>query len=329
MPRGALLSLEKQAKITSLKDLGLSIKKISEKIGRSRHVITTFLHDPDKYGKNGKGGRHRKITPRDARRICRRASNSCSSVSQIKADLQFPFSRTTVWRAIKRSSTIVRAVMKKFPRLSEADKRARLQFAHSNMSTDWSKMIWSDEKKFNLDGCDGLRSYWHDLRKEPKFFSTRNFAGGSLMVWGAFYGNRKLELAFTSSRMDSAEYQQVLSSRLLPLFRRHRGRDLLFQQDNARIHVSRSTVAFLSEHRIKLLDWPTRSPDLNPIENLWGILVRRVYSGNKRYESVTELRNALVETWNNIEPAILENLVKSLSDRLYEVVTSQGRLTKY
>ncbi|UMM13991.1 hypothetical protein L5515_001994 [Caenorhabditis briggsae] len=54
------------------------------------------------------------------------------------------------------------------------------------MATDWDKIIFSDEKKFNLDGPDGFNSYWHDLKKDPLHFSKRNFGGGRLMVWGAF-----------------------------------------------------------------------------------------------------------------------------------------------
>jgi len=42
-------------------------------------------------------------------------------------------------------------------------------------------VLFSDEKKFSLDGPDGLNHYWHDLRKEPLTFSRRNFGGGSVM----------------------------------------------------------------------------------------------------------------------------------------------------
>ena len=44
-------------------------------------------------------------------------------------------------------------------------------------------VIFTDEKKFNLDGPDGFKYYWHDLRPEPEWFSKRAFGGGSLMVW--------------------------------------------------------------------------------------------------------------------------------------------------
>ncbi len=46
-------------------------------------------------------------------------------------------------------------------------------------------MVFSDEKKFNLDGPDGFSMYWHDLRKEEKYFSTCQNGGRGLMLWGA------------------------------------------------------------------------------------------------------------------------------------------------
>lgn len=58
-------------------------------------------------------------------------------------------------------------------------------------------MVFSDEKKFNLDGPDGSRFYWRDLRHEPRYFSKRNLGGESLMVWAVFSGFGKVGLKVT------------------------------------------------------------------------------------------------------------------------------------
>ena len=47
--------------------------------------------------------------------------------------------------------------------------------------------------------------------------------------------------------------------------------DYIFQQDNASIHVSKRAKIWFEANSVNLLDWPARNPDLNPIENLWGI----------------------------------------------------------
>ena len=54
--------------------------------------------------------------------------------------------------------------------------------------------MFSDEKKFNLDGPDGSQCYWQDLRNEKQLFSKRPFRGGSVMVWGAFSASGKADL---------------------------------------------------------------------------------------------------------------------------------------
>ncbi|KHJ76130.1 hypothetical protein OESDEN_24251, partial [Oesophagostomum dentatum] len=129
----------------------------------------------------------------------RKVSNSTNSLSGTRAELSLSVSRTTIWRTIKRNENIERGVMRRVPRLTDAHKHRRLELARTNMGTNWAKVIWSDEKKFNLDGCDGQRSHWHDMRKEPMYFSRKKFwwrlpddLGGFLLQQEGRAGIRKL-----------------------------------------------------------------------------------------------------------------------------------------
>jgi len=74
------------------------------------------------------------------------------------------------------------------PALTIVHKDLRLTWAkdHMTWNNEWHKVVWSDEKKFNLDGPDGFSYYWHDLRKEEEIFSTRAQGGGSVMIWASF-----------------------------------------------------------------------------------------------------------------------------------------------
>jgi hypothetical protein len=128
----------------------------------------------------------------------------------------------------------------------------------------WKTVIFSDEKKFNLDGSDGLRYYWHDIRKEPKLLSNRAQGGGSAMVWTAFGYGGQTEIIFIDTRMDSNIYQELLRDNLLPFGADIEGQEWVFQQDNAPVHASSSTKKWFNDHQTRVLEWPSRSPDLNP-----------------------------------------------------------------
>ena len=193
----------------------------------------------------------------------------------------------------------------------------------------WFKVIWSDEKKWNLDGPDSLNSYWHDLRKEPKYFSCRNFGGGTLMSWAAFSTQGKLQIAFPSARMNSEEYQEVLEACLIPFLEEHDEIPLIFQQDNASIHASASTKQWLADRDINVLSWPACSPDLNVLENAWGILARRVYTNNRQFQTVAQLKMAVVEAWNELDMNLINRLVESVPNRLFQLIQRNGASIDY
>ena len=70
------------------------------------------------------------------------------------------------------------------------------------------------------------------------------------------------------------------------------GEGWLFQQDNAAIHAARRTLAFFQDSEVQLLKHPACSPDLNPIENVWGWMARDVYKNGQQYATINELREA-------------------------------------
>ena len=175
MGRGKALTEREQGEIDLLVDMGLNQSEISRFLGRSRRVVQNYIKLGEDYNQLRSTGRPRLLSERDQRRAVRLAEHEQHSIRQIAQELSIPVSCTTVQRALKAAPNLEYTKKKKKPPLSAMHIENRLNFASDHMSWDkeWQKIIFSDEKKFNLDGPDGWSNYWHDLRKEPQLFSKR------------------------------------------------------------------------------------------------------------------------------------------------------------
>lgn len=332
MPRGTKLTEDEQRQILVLNAQSRSMREIASAINRSKTVVQAFLNNPDGYGNAGRPGRPRVLTPAERRIIKREVSKSIKSANDVRKELHLTVSLSTVQRALREDPDLKYKKMKASPPLTERHKNARVEFAKSYVQWTWAlwtKVIFSDEKKFNLDGPDGFSYYWHDLRKEEKVFSKRQMGGQSIMTWGAFCFHGKSELAIVDGRQDSTKYCSLLEQYLIPFASSTYGEPYIFQQDNAPSHSSRQTKQWFEDKGIDFMRWPAKSPDLNPIENLWGILARTVYKNARQFSNVEELKEVVMRAWEEIPPETLRNLVRTMPNRCIEVLAVQGQKTKY
>lgn len=135
--------------------------------------------------------------------------------------------------------------MKSVPVMTADHKKLRYQYTKDHVTWglhEWTEVIFSDEKKFNLDGPDGFAHYWHDIRKKPRVFSTRQQGGTSVMVWGAMSCIQPSNVVFINDRQASKPYCEVLKDGLLEFAEGSMGDTYIFQQDNASTHRSVHTT---------------------------------------------------------------------------------------
>ncbi|KAG6583134.1 putative retroelement [Phytophthora cinnamomi] len=139
----------------------------------------------------------------------------------------------------------------------------------------------------------------------------------------------KSELVILEGNQNSERYIYTLSEYLLPFIDRVYDRECVFQQDNASIHTSGATKEFLKEENVDVMDWPAQSPDLNPIENMWGVLARAVYAHGRQFQTREDLIETIKASWAAIGQDLITKLVESMPKRCIAMLELHGAKTKY
>ncbi len=101
------------------------------------------------------------------------------------------------------------------------------------------------------------------------------------------------------STVNAAIYQDILEHFMLPSADKLYGdADFIFQQDLAPAHTAKGPKSWFNDHGVTVLDWPANSPDLNPIDNLWGIVERKMR--DTRPNNADDLKAAIKATWASL-----------------------------
>jgi len=276
-------------------------------------------------------GRPMKCTPRDRRQLCieakkhpfhtarelGQASNICQKVSI-----------ATIKRYLRKSGLFGQVSARK-PLLSQSQVKRRTQWCKSYSSfkaADWDRIIFSDESRVSTFTY-GRRYVWRPInaRYNHRYTcKTVKYGGTSVLVWGAIRSDGNRILIKCPPRLDSLEYQHILSRGLPELYDSH----LVFMQDGAPCHRSCSTMEFLDKENVCLLsDWPAQSPDLNIIENMWAELKKRL--GKYHPIPKEDLWAVIEKEWYAIPNAYVRSLYASLPRRLRHVLKNKGLNSKY
>ncbi len=218
------------------------------------------------------------------------------------------------------------------PLLNQRQRQKRLTWAVEKKNwtvAQWSKVLFSDESKFCISFGNRGPRVWRKsgeaqnpccLKSSVKFPQSDDSTAMSSAGVGP--------LCFLKSTVNAAIYQEILEHFMLPSADKLYGdADFIFQQDLAPAHTAKGTKSWFSDHGVTVLDWPANSPDLNPVENLWGIVKRKMR--DTRPNNADDLKATVKETWASIPPQQCHKLITSMPRRIEAVIKAKGALTKY
>ncbi|KAI4888479.1 hypothetical protein NFI96_001823 [Prochilodus magdalenae] len=284
-----------------------------------------------------RSGAPRKISARGVKMITRTVrKNPRTTRGDLVNDLQEAgtnVTKATISNTLRRQG-LRSCSARRVPLLKPVHIQARLKFAREHLDVPeeyWENVIWSDETKVELFGKNTTRRVWRKVNAElhPKnTIPTVKHGGGNIMLWGCFSAKGPGRLVRVHERMNGAMYCEILGANLLPSARAMKmKRGWVFQHDNDPKHTARATKEWLCKKHFKVLEWPSQSPDLNPIENLWRELKVRVAC--RQPQNITALEEICMEEWANIPATVCANLVKTYRKRLTSVIANKGYTTKY
>lgn len=343
-PNRHLTTEERQRIRTLYFDGHLSQPRIQETTGYTKYQIRHAIRAPAAEVAP-RSGRPRVITADQEleliRYVCESKAHRRMSFLELSIAL---FNSLLNWITIRNAlyrHGFRRRVARKKPPISEANQQKRLAWAieHKDWTLEqWRTILWSDETW--VVGGPHRKQYVTrriDEEWDPTCIVEKHQRKGGWMFWGCFYGSTKGPGIFWEKEWGSIN-EYSYRKNILPnvhefiddTFEQHH-LQLSFMQDGAPGHRAAGTKKDLENRKIRVVDWPPFSPDLNPIESCWNWMKDYIEDkyGLEEKPSYAKLKRYVEEAWQELPESYLQTLLDSMPSRCEAVIAANGMHTKY
>ena len=336
------LTPRKKAAVLELRKVGLSHRKIARQLNFSNTAISNFINrvelTSDLNRKVGTGKGNRKSTEDDDDVLEQLSlQDRFRTANELRADWRkstgVDVSKHTVNRRLLLLDLPAMKPRRK-PLLGEAQCQRRLAFAtryhHWNLR-EWKRVIFSDETWMELFSHQGKqyvrRRQGEEFQPECMVKTIKHPA--KVMCWGGITPDGTTSLIWIDGNCNAAKYIETLGKAKIANFvRKHPHPRPLLMEDGAPCHRARMMQNWHAERGIKILEgWPGNSPDLNPIENVWGLMKKEISRENPT--NLDEIKKICLRVWKRLTPEYLTSLFASMPRRMQLCIEANGGSTKY
>lgn len=160
---------------------------------------------------------------------------------------------------------------------------------------------------------------------------TVKHGGGVTHIWGSVTFNGIGWMCRLPEGLDGPTYITILEDELQNTINTYfpRGKEFILQQDGASVHRAKVVRDWFAQHSINVLPWPAQSPDLNPIEHIWGNVKKRIQENHFDIISKEALWEAIQVEWEATPIDFIKTLYDSMPRRIEAIIKARGGVTKY
>lgn len=329
------LTQVQRSAIVTLHKVGWLIKDIAPKIPCSEKTVSLWVQrwrDGHSVDDKERSGRPRCTAEAVDERIEAEAEEKkFVTPRDIRRELQLSCSARTVRRRLGEVDLFGR-VAREIDSYDALTITKRLAFANSFLhftEADWDTVIFSDEVHFCL-GHHG--QVWVQrppgTANDPQYCKPQEKEMYKITLWGCFCSKGIGAGRIFLGELNKQLYCDILERNFKPTYQRYYPRGLWrFLQDNATPHYNAEVNTWMHNHGVHIIEFPPRSPDLNPIENLWHVLKWRVEHRNPR--TAEEFERIIAEEYEAISAKECATLARSMHARLEQCIQYEGHKTKY
>jgi len=204
------------------------------------------------------------------------------------------------------------------PLLTEKHKKDRVKWAQNNLETNWKMILFSDETYINKMSNGQFR--WHNKNdiNDVDFVVKHPL---KINIWGCIKFNGPNRIHIFEGIMDAEKYMEILNSNIV------KNNDIIYQDDNDPRHRSYLIKEWKKECNITEYNWPSNSPDLNPMENIWNMLKIKVNKVENK--TINDLIKCTEDKWNEIDKEVINNIIEGMPKRILKVIENNGNYIHY